>query len=61
MPLLAETVSADVAVPLAGTFTGVTLNDAPIPVEEAAAVKLTEQQKPLMLDSVTVVLVDDPT
>ncbi len=49
------------AVPPDGTFTGVTLKDAPIPGEEAAAVKLTKQQKPLMLDSVTVVLVDDPT
>ncbi len=51
----------DVAVPPACRFTGVTLNDAPIPFEDAAAVKPMEQQKPLTLDTVIVVLDDEPT
>ncbi len=60
MLLLADTVRVAVAVPPCKD-TGVTLNDAPIPVEEAAAVRLTEQQNPLTLARVIVVVDEDPT
>lgn len=53
-------VRTDVAVPVC-KLTGVTLNEAPIPVEEPVAVRLTEQQKPLILFNVMVVDEDDPT
>jgi hypothetical protein len=53
-------VRTEVAVPC-DRSTGVALNDAAIPVDEASAVRLTEQQNPLTLESVMVVVDAEPT